>query len=165
MEQRSKHFKKREAILNCLRSTTCHPSAEWVHAQLKAEYPEISLGTVYRNLALFKEQGLIISVGTVNGVERFDANTEPHVHFICDTCDAVIDLHQFHTPDTLSAEVEDTTKKAYAGGLVAYMDGHVEFYKNLKEQLIHFKTGAVVSNLKDAVPKNLHAYDTKHQVW
>ena len=72
MEQRSKHFKKREAILNCLRSTTCHPSAEWVHAQLKAEYPDISLGTVYRNLALFKEQGLIISVGTVNGVVSVD---------------------------------------------------------------------------------------------
>lgn len=48
MEPRSKHFKKREAILNCLRSTTSHPTAEWVHAQLKAEYPDISLGTVYQ---------------------------------------------------------------------------------------------------------------------
>ena len=79
MEPRSKHFKKREAILNCLRSTNTHPTAEWVYAQLKTEYPDISLGTVYRNLALFKEQGLVISVGTVGGVERFDADTEPHV--------------------------------------------------------------------------------------
>ena len=111
MEQRSKHFKKREAILNCLRSTTCHPSAEWVHAQLKAEYPDISLGTVYRNLALFKEQGLIISVGTVNGVERFDADTEPHVHFICQACHKVDDLPGMIIPESLTADVD-----RYTGG-------------------------------------------------
>ena len=97
MEPRTKHFKKREAILNCLRSTTSHPTAEWVHAQLKAEYPDISLGTIYRNLALFKEQGLIISVGTVKGVERFDGNTDFHIHFICTECGAVLDLEG--TPD------------------------------------------------------------------
>ena len=102
MEARTKHFKKREAILNCLRSTTSHPSAEWVHAQLKAEYPDISLGTVYRNLALFKEQGLVISVGTVNGVERFDADTEPHVHFFCNECGAVLDLVGLSVPEELN---------------------------------------------------------------
>jgi Fur family peroxide stress response transcriptional regulator len=106
MEPKTKHFKKREAILNCLRSTTTHPTAEWVHAQLKAEYPDISLGTVYRNLALFKEQGLVISVGTVNGVERFDPDTEPHVHFICHTCGAVAHLERLETPETLSAKAE-----------------------------------------------------------
>ena len=109
MEPRSKHFKKREAILNCLRSTTSHPTAEWVHAQLKAEYPDISLGTVYRNLALFKEQGLVISVGTVNGVERFDADTEPHVHFICRSCHKVDDLPGMIIPESLTAEVDRHT--------------------------------------------------------
>jgi len=111
MEQRTKHFKKREAILNCLRSTTTHPTAEWVHAQLKAEYPDISLGTVYRNLALFKEQGLIISVGTVNGVERFDADTEPHVHFICRSCHKVDDLPGMIIPESLIANAD-----RYTGG-------------------------------------------------
>ena len=101
MEPRSKHFKKREAILNCLRSTTTHPTAEWVHAQLKAEYPDISLGTVYRNLALFKKQGIIQSVGTVNGTERFDGNPHPHVHFICTQCDAVLDLPELTPPQEL----------------------------------------------------------------
>ena len=109
MEPRSKHFKKREAILNCLRSTTTHPTAEWVHAQLKAEYPELSLGTVYRNLALFKSQGIIQSVATVRGTERFDANTDPHVHFICAGCDAVIDLHQIEVPESLNSSVEKTS--------------------------------------------------------
>ena len=101
MEPRSKHFKKREAILNCLRSTNTHPTAEWVYTQLKAEYPDISLGTVYRNLALFKEKGLVISVGTVNGVERFDADTEPHVHFICTGCGRVDDLQSLPVPEEL----------------------------------------------------------------
>ena len=103
MEPRSKHFKKREAILNCLRSTTSHPTAEWVHAQLKAEYPDISLGTVYRNLALFKEQGLIVSLGSVNGVERYDGNVDPHVHFVCQSCGTVHDLHGMHVPEELNA--------------------------------------------------------------
>ena len=111
MEPRSKHFKKREAILNCLRSTNTHPTAEWVYAQLKTEYPDISLGTVYRNLALFKEQGLVISVGTVNGVERFDADTEPHVHFICRECHKVDDLPGMIIPASLTADVD-----RYTGG-------------------------------------------------
>ena len=93
-----KHFRKRDAILTCLRQTSVHPSAEWLYAQLKPEIPDLSIGTVYRNLALFKEKGMIISLGTVKGVERFDGNTEPHVHFICTACDAVIDLHQIPMP-------------------------------------------------------------------
>ena len=87
-----KHFKKREAILAYLRQTDTHPSAEMVFGELKPQIPDLSLGTVYRNLALFKEQGLIISVGTVKGVERFDGNPDFHVHFICTECGCVQDL-------------------------------------------------------------------------
>ena len=101
MERTSKHFRKRDAILNCVRQTTVHPSADWVFAQLKPEIPDLSLGTVYRNLALFKEQGLITSLGTVNGVERFDGNTAPHVHFICTGCGRVDDLHSLPVPEEL----------------------------------------------------------------
>ena len=101
MEKATKHFRKREAILNCLRQTDVHPSAEWVYGQLKPEIEDLSLGTVYRNLALFKKQGQITSVATVNGVERFDANTVPHVHFICSGCDAVMDMHQIPVPTQL----------------------------------------------------------------
>ena len=101
MEATGKHFRKRTAILNCLRQTDAHPSADWVYAQLKPQFPDISLGTVYRNLSLFKQQGLISSLGTVNGIERFDANTAPHVHFICQTCGAVIDLPGMEVPQQL----------------------------------------------------------------
>lgn len=103
MERRTKHFRKRDAILSCLQSTDCHPGAEWIHGQLKDEFPDLSLGTVYRNLALFKEQGMISSLGTVNGVERFDGNTAPHVHYICTGCGRVVDLPGICVPEELNA--------------------------------------------------------------
>ena len=106
MAASTKNFRKRNAILSYLRHSPDHPSAETIYADLKAEIPDLSIGTVYRNLNLFKQQGLAVSVATVSGVERFDANTEPHVHFICDGCDAVIDLHQLSTPQALCQEAE-----------------------------------------------------------
>ena len=91
MASRQRNSRKRDAILACLRSTETHPSAEWIYENLKPDYPDLSLGTVYRNLAQFREQGLLRCVTTVNGVERLDACTEPHTHFVCDCCGAVID--------------------------------------------------------------------------
>ena len=105
MERTGKHFRKRDAILTCVRSTPAHPSADWVFEHVKEQVPDISLATVYRNLALFKEQGLIQSLGTVKGVERFDGNTEPHVHFICTGCGAVVDLPQISVPEELNDAV------------------------------------------------------------
>ena len=105
MERTNKHFRKRDAILNCVRCTTTHPSAEWVYENVRTQIPDISLATVYRNLSLFKEQGLIRSLGTVNGVERFDGNTEPHVHFICTQCGGVLDLPQISVPEELNSAV------------------------------------------------------------
>ena len=109
MEQKCKQFRKRNAILSCLRSTHAHPSAEMLHEMLQPEHPDISLATVYRNLALFKQQGLIQSLGTVGGIERFDGNTLPHVHFICTSCHAVIDLPQINLPEQLRSTVENAT--------------------------------------------------------
>ena len=98
MELSTKQFRKRNAILECLRNTHAHPSAEALFQMLQKEHPDISLATVYRNLSKFKAEGTISSVATVKGIERFDANTNPHVHFICSQCDAVIDLHQIPMP-------------------------------------------------------------------
>ena len=102
MEQPKKHFRKRDAILACLQESHSHPSAEVIYSRLKPVIPDLSIGTVYRNLNLFKQQGLIISVATVSGVERFDGNTDPHVHFLCSKCDAVIDLHELTVPQSLT---------------------------------------------------------------
>ena len=83
---------KREAIYNMLASTKAHPSAEWIHEQLRDKIPDLSLGTVYRNLSVFKEAGLAKTVAVVNGQERFDADMSDHAHMICEGCDAVIDI-------------------------------------------------------------------------
>ena len=99
MEAATKQFKKRNAILSCLRGTVLHPSAEMVHEMLREEHPD----------ALFKSQGLIQSVGTVNGSERFDADTRPHVHFICTACGAVIDLPDTAAPLSLGRAAEECT--------------------------------------------------------
>ena len=109
MEPRTKQFRKRSAILTCLQGTHLHPSAEMLHEMLQAEHPDISLATVYRNLALFKQQGLIQSLGTVDGIERFDANTMPHVHFICTRCSTVEDLPQIQVPQQLQSKVEEVS--------------------------------------------------------
>lgn len=106
MEASTKNFRKRNAILHYLQSVTDHPSAETVFTKLKQEIPDLSMGTVYRNLNLFKSQGLAVSVATVNGVERFDGNTDPHVHFICSECNAVIDLMDMEIPKALHKAAE-----------------------------------------------------------
>ena len=121
MEPATKRFKKRDAIYTCLCQTDTHPSAEMVHQMLQPEHSDISLATVYRNLTYFKNQGMIASVATVRGVERFDANTEPHVHFICNGCDAVTDLMQIHVPEELNQQVTKAT-----GGTVSMC--HLTFH-------------------------------------
>ena len=83
---------KREAIFKTIASTKSHPSAAWVYEQLKDEIPNLSLGTVYRNIALFKEQGRIITVASVNGEDRIDADVTDHAHFVCEECSGVFDL-------------------------------------------------------------------------
>ena len=120
MEASTKNFRKRNAILHYLQSVTDHPSAETVFTKLKQEIPDLSMGTVYRNLNLFKSQGLAVSVATIKGVERFDGNTDPHVHFICSQCDAVIDLMEMRIPKSLHKAAENC-----CGGEVG--DCHLSF--------------------------------------
>lgn len=92
MSARRNISKKRAAIYAALASTTEHPTAEMLHDRLRPDYPELSLATVYRNLRLLEENGSIISLGEINGQERFDANVGPHGHFICRNCGRVSDF-------------------------------------------------------------------------
>ena len=87
-----RQFRKRNTILSSLQQSKAHPSAEALYHSLRQEHPDISLATVYRNLALFKSQGLIRSLGTVSGVERFDGDLSPHAHFVCRVCRRVMDM-------------------------------------------------------------------------
>ena len=111
MEQTGKQFRKRTAILTCLRQSKAHPSAEDIYHSLQQEHSDISLASVYRNIKLFKDEGLIISLGTVNGVERLDGRVDPHVHFACSACGAVLDVPLSiarSTEASLHCRVDDT---------------------------------------------------------
>lgn len=90
MERR--YSRQRESILNVLRATRCHPDAEYVYGEVKKEIPNISLGTVYRNLGEMVKWGEIACIQTVDNRVRYDYNTQPHQHFVCRMCGAITDL-------------------------------------------------------------------------
>ena len=92
MQTKRNFSAKREAIYQAISSTREHPSAERVYEILKPDIPDLSLGTVYRNLSVFKEMGLIKSVGVFNGQERFDWDMSQHSHFVCSECNRIIDI-------------------------------------------------------------------------
>ena len=104
----TKNYRKRNAILTCLQGRTDHPSAEMIFNTLKPEIPDLSIGTVYRNLTIFRQQGSAACIATVGGVERFDGNVHEHVHFICNECGYVSDLHQLAAPESLRTEAENS---------------------------------------------------------
>ena len=100
MEAKRNNSRKRRAILEALASTTEHPTAEMLFNMLKEEFPELSLGTVYRNLGILAEEGQLVRVAHVSGQERYDARMEAHSHFICRNCSKVVDVD---LPDTVGA--------------------------------------------------------------
>lgn len=87
-----KYSRQRVAILDFLKSRKDHPTAETVYTAVKEDFPNISLGTVYRNLALLSDMGVIQKVSAENGPDRFDYNAQPHTHFYCRGCDSMIDI-------------------------------------------------------------------------
>jgi len=87
-----KYSRQREAIKNFLVNRYDHPTAETVYFGIKDEFPNISLGTVYRNLSLLSEIGEIQKLSTGIGPDRFDGRPHPHYHFICRDCGCVLDL-------------------------------------------------------------------------
>ncbi len=91
-QKRYKRSRQRERILAVLKSTRSHPTASWVYAQVKPDFPALSLGTVYRNLNILREQGLIQILQSGGNFDRFDAITSPHYHFVCLNCGRVEDL-------------------------------------------------------------------------
>ena len=104
-----RNSKKRQRILECLQGTTTHPSADWIYAQLKPAYPDLSLATVYRNLHQLREEGIIESVGFIQGQERFDGNVTPHTHVVCVRCGKIGDLPALTLPDFWVTRAEQET--------------------------------------------------------
>ncbi len=83
--------KQKSAILEYLKSSTHHPSAEEIYLDLKILHPELSRSTVYRNLSQLAEDKLIERMGLQSECDRYDGNRSPHNHFICTGCGKIYD--------------------------------------------------------------------------
>ena len=99
-----RYSRQREAILTHLKGRCDHPSADQVYADLRETLPNLSLGTVYRNLNALSGSGDVLRF-TVNGKEHFDGNITPHSHFICLNCGAILDIFDA-TQNKVKAQME-----------------------------------------------------------
>jgi Fur family transcriptional regulator, peroxide stress response regulator len=94
-----RYSRQRERLLHILRKTTAHPTADWLYQRLKKEFPRLSLGTVYRNLSILMEQGLVKKLYYGSTFDRFEANPMPHSHLICEQCGQIADVDLPRIPD------------------------------------------------------------------
>ena len=101
-----KYSRQRECIKDCLMRRHDHPTADTLYMSIREEFPNISLGTVYRNLNLLVDLGEIRKLSCGSGPDRFDGDTSPHYHFVCRECGCVqdISLEPVKALDGLAAE-------------------------------------------------------------
>jgi len=112
---RLRRSRQRDRILELLRDTKSHPTADWVFARLRRESPHVSMGTVYRNLGQLVEQGLLRRIAFGASVDRFEANVASHHHFVCDRCGTVADIE---------APVDDSLTRTLAQAAGVRADRH-----------------------------------------
>jgi len=89
---RRRDTRQREAILGILQRSTSHPTADAIYEEAKKVIPNISKGTVYRNLKVLHEMGLISELNLNGTVSRFEGSQNNHYHFRCKRCGRVFDV-------------------------------------------------------------------------
>ena len=82
---------QRKTILNILRQTKSHPGADEIYERVRKQLPRISLGTVYRNLEVLADMGLIQKLEIGGTIKRFDWDPNKHYHIRCLVCGQVDD--------------------------------------------------------------------------
>lgn len=112
--------KQKKTILEILKNTKTHPTADWIYQEARKVLPDISLGTVYRNLRVLKEQNEILELKYGSAFSRYDGNCENHYHFVCKDCGRVIDVDM----DVLY-ELDEKIEKTK--GVIVYYH-RLEFY-------------------------------------
>ena len=120
-----KRSKQREMIKDFLMTRKDHPTADIVYMNVRQQIPNISLGTVYRNLTLLADIGEIQRLRLGDGVDHFDADISDHNHFICKECGSVIDLEM----DGIEHINEIAAK--HFGGKIA---GHITYFYGTCEE-------------------------------
>ncbi|HEY50491.1 MAG TPA: transcriptional repressor [Dehalococcoidia bacterium] len=89
-----RNTKQRKAIISVLKNTNSHPTADWVYHEVRKEIPNISLGTVYRNLKQLNDNGDILELNLSGTLSRFEGRTDNHYHFRCEKCGRIFDLDE-----------------------------------------------------------------------
>jgi len=84
--------KQKKVILDILRSVDSHPTAEWIYNKAKEQIPDLSLGTVYRNLNLLRDNGEIMELNYGSEQSHYDGNAKNHYHFKCSQCGNIYDV-------------------------------------------------------------------------
>lgn len=105
-----RNSRQRAAILEVLKSTKSHPTADWIYEKVREKIPNISLGTVYRNLAVLKEMGKIMELKCGEKCSRYDGNPENHYHFICVNCGQVFDVEGVEVNKKIDQEVSEKNR-------------------------------------------------------
>ncbi len=123
-----KYSRQREAIKNFLMTRHDHPTADVVYSNVRTEFPNISLGTVYRNLTLLADLGEISRLRVGDGVDHFDADTHPHYHFVCNECGGVTDLE---------TDGIDNVLEAASRNFEGLVQGHVTYFYGLCPHCMH----------------------------
>lgn len=100
---------QRLAIYGYLKNTKTHPSADSIYKELKADYPNMSLATVYKNVASLKNAGLVTELNVGEESFRYDGNTKPHAHVVCKCCHKVTDYYGKVTSDSIISNAENDT--------------------------------------------------------
>ena len=90
--QNIKYSRQRESIKSFLLTCEGHPTADTIYENLRKNFPNISLGTVYRNLALLEKIGSVNKISSSNGADRYDGNVSLHNHFTCKKCQNLVNL-------------------------------------------------------------------------
>ncbi|MDD3368151.1 MAG: transcriptional repressor [Lachnospiraceae bacterium] len=124
-----RNTKQRTMIKEFLMTRTDHPTADVVFEKVRKTNPNISLGTVYRNLTVLADIGEIDRLKLGDGVDHFDANTSKHFHFICKKCGCVQDIFDFD-------ESTLPTIKNFEGQI----EGHVTYFYGTCEHCLEHKT-------------------------
>lgn len=104
-----KYSKQREEVFNCIKSAKNHPTAEEVYMFLKENNPNISRGTVYRNLNLLVDKGLVKKISISNMPDRFDYICKEHSHAVCNLCGNVSDFNFILEEESLSKAIREQT--------------------------------------------------------
>ncbi|MFW5976477.1 MAG: Fur family transcriptional regulator [Bacillota bacterium] len=100
--------KQRKKIMEVLKNTNSHPTADEIYDKVKKDIPNISLGTVYRNLNVLADMGEIMILDYGSSYSRFDGNPENHYHFKCEECGNVFDV-EFEVLDNLNEKINSST--------------------------------------------------------